>query len=107
MMIYLILSLILSLVSVFFLARSLIKKNSIISNLTADKIALKKYISETEAQIADTQRMREELKNGAPADRFAHSLDVLRDATGNSAGGADKDSVADAPASSSKRKTVR
>jgi hypothetical protein len=106
-MIYLILSFVALAFSVFILARSLIKKNSIISNLTADKIALKKYISETEAQIADTQRVRDALKNGDPADRFAHSLDVLRDATGNSAGGADKDSVADAPASSSKRKTVR
>jgi len=104
-MIYLILSLALSLVALFFLTRSLIKKTSIISNLNADKTALKKYISDMEAQIADTQRVREELKNGAPADRFAHSLDVLRHASGD--GSADKDSLADAPASSSKRKTVR
>jgi len=103
-MIYLILSLALCLVALFFLTRSLIKKTSIISNLTVDKTALKKYISETEAQIADTQRVRDALKNGDPADRFAHSLDVLRDATGNRA---DKDSVADAKASPGKRKTVR
>jgi hypothetical protein len=103
-MIYLILSLVALVAISLLLTRSLIKKNSIISNLTADKIALKKYISETEAQIADTQRMREELKNGAPADRFAHSLDVLRHAASD--GTANKDSVADTQASAGKRKSV-
>ena len=103
-MIYLILSLALCLVALFFLTRSLIKKNSIISNLTADKTALKKYISDMEAQIADTQLVREALENGAPADRFAHSLDVLRHASG---GAADKNSVADAKASPGKRNPVR
>ena len=106
-MIYLILSLIALAFSVFLLASALIKKNSIISNLNEDKNALKKYISDVEAQIADTQRVRDALKNGDPADRFAHSLDVLRDATGNSAGGADKDSVADTKAGAGKRKSIR
>jgi len=106
-MIYLILSLIALAFSVFLLASALIKKNSIISNLNEDKNALKKYISDVEAQIADTQRVRDALKNGDPADRFAHSLDVLRDATGNSARGADKNSVADTKASAVKRHPVR
>ena len=103
-MIYLILSLVALAALSLILTRSLIKKNSIISNLTADKSALKKYISDVEAQIADTQRVRDALKNGDPADRFAHSLDVLRDATG---AGDDKDSVADTKASAVKRNPVR
>jgi len=103
-MIYLILSLIALAVAVFLLASALIKKNSIISNLNEDKNALKKYISDVEAQIADTQRVRDALKNGDPADRFAHSLDVLRDAAD---AGTDKDSVADTKASAGKRNPVR
>jgi hypothetical protein len=104
-MIYLILAIAILVFSVFLLACTLIKKNSIISNLTADKTALKKYISDVEAQIADSQKVRDELTTGAPADRFAHSLDVMRHAAGNTTG--NKNSVADTTAASGERKPLK